>query len=425
MLTQSDASNSTLAKYDYGPNRLLSLNHVTEGLQFYLTDALNSVTNLTRSDGGIQARYQYDAFGNARGQVGDSFNRFGFTGHERDTETGLMYFKARFYDPETGRFLSHDAFGGTQDNPPSLHRYLYAFQNPTVWVDLTGLSAQDFIDLQLELHRTGNTAGAVAVAVLAGFRQAADDLTFGAITAAEESDSISAATVIFVRNAVKAAGEAATEEVTETIAKAACTRFGGSACRKLVDKIADVLTKQRGRRANNSKDTTTKESQDTARSGEDPPGTERTKKGKLRDEQTKRFVEDPNKLTQSSTNSSSQVVDPLADAREKGARGEINASDITGREKNTKRIPSASGQKEFRVPDQMDEAQRHLTEVKNVNEQGLTSQLLDDKSHSTRGGVPGRVDVMIDERTEISKNLLQEHLNLGSPIKVTVEKLDK
>ena len=46
-----DASNSTLAKYDYGPNRLLSLNHVAEGLQFYLTDALNSVTNLTRADG--------------------------------------------------------------------------------------------------------------------------------------------------------------------------------------------------------------------------------------------------------------------------------------------------------------------------------------------------------------------------------------
>ena len=138
VLTQSDETNTTLAKYDYGPNHLLSLDHQSEGLQFYLHDGLNSVSNLTTANGGIQARYQYDAFGNYRSQVGASFNRFGFTGHEVDTETGLMYFKARFYDPETGRFLSQDAYQGTQDNPPSLHRYLYAYGNPTYYTDPTG-----------------------------------------------------------------------------------------------------------------------------------------------------------------------------------------------------------------------------------------------------------------------------------------------
>ncbi len=45
---------------------------------------------------------------------------------------------ARFYDPQLGRFLSHDPVDGDLTNPPSLHKYLYAFQNPTVFVDPDG-----------------------------------------------------------------------------------------------------------------------------------------------------------------------------------------------------------------------------------------------------------------------------------------------
>ncbi len=86
----------------------------------------------------MQARYQYDAWGNTRSEVGSSWNRFGFTGHEHDKETGLIYVKARFYDPETGRFLGQDAWEGDVMLPPSLHKYLYAYQNPTVYVDPDG-----------------------------------------------------------------------------------------------------------------------------------------------------------------------------------------------------------------------------------------------------------------------------------------------
>jgi YD repeat-containing protein len=102
VLMESDNTGATIAKFDYGMDRLLSLTHAIEGRQFYLFDALGSVSNLTNTAGSIQARYQYDAFGGIRGQAGSSFNRFTFTGHEADTETGLYYFKARFYDPDTG-----------------------------------------------------------------------------------------------------------------------------------------------------------------------------------------------------------------------------------------------------------------------------------------------------------------------------------
>lgn len=138
VLLQTDAAGNSIAKYDYGPDRLLSLLHVSEGRQFYLFDGLGSISNLTKPDGTVQARYQYDAWGNPRNTVGASFNPFGFTGHERDAESGLYYFKARFYDPELGRFLNEDPAEGDPNNPPSLHKYLYAHANPTIYIDPDG-----------------------------------------------------------------------------------------------------------------------------------------------------------------------------------------------------------------------------------------------------------------------------------------------
>ncbi|HUC15783.1 MAG TPA: hypothetical protein VMS00_15130, partial [Acidimicrobiales bacterium] len=84
VLLETDASGTTLAKFDYGPDRLLSLNQQTEGRSFYLFDALGSVTDLTTLNGSLRATYKYDAWGNYRATSGGSFNAFGFTGHERD-----------------------------------------------------------------------------------------------------------------------------------------------------------------------------------------------------------------------------------------------------------------------------------------------------------------------------------------------------
>ncbi len=142
VLLETDGSGSTLARYEYGPDRLLSMIHATEGRQFYLFDALKSVVNLTKPDGTVQARYRYDAWGNPRSTVGASFNPFGFTSQERDAESGLYYFKARYYDPTIGRFLSQDPAKGDANSPPSLHKYLYANANPTAFIDPTGLYAE-------------------------------------------------------------------------------------------------------------------------------------------------------------------------------------------------------------------------------------------------------------------------------------------
>jgi len=138
LLQEYDSSSATLAKYDYGAHKLISLIHATEPTQYYLTDALNSVVDLTNTNGQVQARYQYDAFGNKRAESGTSANRFAFTGYVEDKETNLLYAKARYYDSDTGRFLSQDAWEGETNTPPSLHKYLYAYQNPTVYWDPSG-----------------------------------------------------------------------------------------------------------------------------------------------------------------------------------------------------------------------------------------------------------------------------------------------
>jgi RHS repeat-associated protein len=62
----------------------------------------------------------------------------GFSGYMKDPETGLYYAKARYYDPAVGRFTNEDPEPGHDFEPPSLHRYLYAYANPTTYADRTG-----------------------------------------------------------------------------------------------------------------------------------------------------------------------------------------------------------------------------------------------------------------------------------------------
>lgn len=132
----------TSHKYDYG-YELLSLTKfdtisMTRDSQFYMKDGLMSTANLTDEAGGLLHSYCYDAWGRIRDQYGTADNPRQYTGHYKDYETGLHYFGARYYDDETGRFLTQDPYLGDENTPPSLHRYLYAYANPLRYVDLTG-----------------------------------------------------------------------------------------------------------------------------------------------------------------------------------------------------------------------------------------------------------------------------------------------
>jgi len=146
VLEEHDDTGSLVAHYRYA-DRLISLDAPGER-QFYHHDAMGSVGLLTgpgdASAGGMPvATYRVNPFGAIREESGASVNRSVFTGHRHDDNTGLVYMNARYYDPATGRFLTQDTYLGEGGNPPSLHRYLYAFSNPGRFWDPSGNNAEE------------------------------------------------------------------------------------------------------------------------------------------------------------------------------------------------------------------------------------------------------------------------------------------
>jgi RHS repeat-associated protein len=78
-----------------------------------------------------------------QGYTGGDGVRQQFTAKERDTETGLDYFLARYYSATQGRFTSADTFGGSSSNPQTLNLYAYTNGNPLRFVDPTGHFADE------------------------------------------------------------------------------------------------------------------------------------------------------------------------------------------------------------------------------------------------------------------------------------------
>jgi RHS repeat-associated protein len=58
-----------------------------------------------------RTKYTYDSYGNLTASTGTLVNSFRYTSRESDPETGLYYYRARYYDPNAGRFLSEDPLG--------------------------------------------------------------------------------------------------------------------------------------------------------------------------------------------------------------------------------------------------------------------------------------------------------------------------
>jgi RHS repeat-associated protein len=100
----------------------------------YLVDGLNSTLFLTDDDGGRVQQYTYDAFGRIVLQSGSSTNAYTYTGREWDGASGLYYYRARYYDPTTGRFISEDPLGSLNGT----NLYPYADDNPINFVDPHG-----------------------------------------------------------------------------------------------------------------------------------------------------------------------------------------------------------------------------------------------------------------------------------------------
>lgn len=128
------AGSSTL-KYVHGPGIDEPVAHEDgAGVLTYLhVDGLGSVLRTTNSAGAVTASRRYDVFGNF--ELGAT-NGYAFTGREWDSEIGLYYYRARFYDPKVGIFISEDPV----DFRDGLTRYAYVLSNPPNLIDPEGLA---------------------------------------------------------------------------------------------------------------------------------------------------------------------------------------------------------------------------------------------------------------------------------------------
>ena len=145
ILLEYDGANSLQARYSHGEEIDQPLAMTRGGdSYFYGVDHLGSVRLVTDAAGAVANRYDYDAFGNLEATSYETVaNPFGFTARERDAESGLMFYRARYYDPKIGRFISEDPIGFEGED---LNLYRYAFNNPMIFVDPYGTS---FIDYQV------------------------------------------------------------------------------------------------------------------------------------------------------------------------------------------------------------------------------------------------------------------------------------
>jgi RHS repeat-associated protein len=102
---------------------------------YYHTDQVGSVKAVTDEAGKAVHKADYFAFGSRFEKDGDFDESHGFTGKEYDSDTGLYYYNARWYDSELGRFISEDPV--IDPNNPNL--YSYCANNPLTNTDPTGL----------------------------------------------------------------------------------------------------------------------------------------------------------------------------------------------------------------------------------------------------------------------------------------------
>jgi RHS repeat-associated protein len=126
--------------YTYGLQRIDEdqiVNHAWTP-SFYGYDGFGNVRQLTNAAGTVTDTYEYDAFGHTLTTSGTTPNNYLYRGEEYDSDLGLYYLRARYYNPATGRFLSRDPEDGKSVDPKTLHKYLYASGDPVNGIDPRG-----------------------------------------------------------------------------------------------------------------------------------------------------------------------------------------------------------------------------------------------------------------------------------------------
>ncbi|MEO6504009.1 MAG: RHS repeat-associated core domain-containing protein [Jatrophihabitantaceae bacterium] len=121
-------------RYVYGPGGMPVEQVTPTGVQYFHHDGYGSTRLLTDDSGSVVATYTYDPFGNLKGQSGSANTPLRWNGQYQDSESGMYYLRARYYDPVTAQFVCSDPMSALTNSP-----YGYADNSPLNSADPTGL----------------------------------------------------------------------------------------------------------------------------------------------------------------------------------------------------------------------------------------------------------------------------------------------
>ena len=135
-VNSSGTTTGTRSYYALGGQRALV--DETGDLHYLLTDHLGSVAAVIDDTGNLESEQRYLPFGGERLTPSIGETDFSFTGQRGLNAFGLVDFKARFYSPGVGRFMSPDTIVPDSGNPQAWDRFSYTYNNPLRYADPSG-----------------------------------------------------------------------------------------------------------------------------------------------------------------------------------------------------------------------------------------------------------------------------------------------
>ena len=130
------------------------------GVLYYHYDHLGSTRIMSSVVANVSVEIDYYPYGETFSETDVSLTQHKYTGQENDTETGLYYYNARFYNGALGKFISTDPIVPDHHSPQSLNRYAYVYNRPTGYTDPTGHAGmEDVPGLAVDLKNIEEAEG--------------------------------------------------------------------------------------------------------------------------------------------------------------------------------------------------------------------------------------------------------------------------
>jgi RHS repeat-associated protein len=124
--------------YNYGL-QLISQRQPNTSTNYFVFDGHGSTRVLTDKAGKVVNAFTFDAYGTLIASNTTAQTTYLYCGEQFDSDLGTYHLRARYYNPQIGRFWTMDSYDGSQLKPSSLHKYLYCNADPIDGIDPTGL----------------------------------------------------------------------------------------------------------------------------------------------------------------------------------------------------------------------------------------------------------------------------------------------